>query len=299
MRADAFALAFSAIFTLSLGASGFCRTTTCDENTCQQDPACDVCLIGGEPLFWPGGCLSFAVHEEGSPLRDIDGESARLAIGNAFERWLGASCAGGEPPGLAVYDYGLVECGREEYDKHGPNANIWAFRDTDWPYESWKIALATVRFNTQTGQIRDVDVELNSEDVFFSLDGTGAVDLHSVVTHEAGHFLGLAHSCDPEATMLEGYAQGSDTLAADDEIGICTVYPPGSLNDACDPTPQRGFTSTCAKFEEDDPGCAACGAATSRSSTPGSFGLVAVALLLWRRLRTSSRRRAPRTARCR
>jgi hypothetical protein len=298
MRAEALVLAFAGATTLALPCAAFCRTTTCIESECQPDASCPDCLVGGQPLFWPGGCLSFAVQQNGSPLRGIDAEAARLAISNGFERWLDASCPGGEAPGLAVYDYGLVECSRETFDQEGPNANIWMFRDTNWPYESWKLAVTTVRFNPESAQIRDVDVELNSEGAWFSLDGSGEFDLSAVVTHEAGHFLGLSHVCDTDATMYPDYRAASVTLGADDVSGICAAYPPGTLDEACNPEPRNGFSSTC---PEDESGCAACGAARGSSSAADPLVLVAgvVLLLRRRRFRTSSRSRAPRTARCR
>jgi hypothetical protein len=299
MRARIALLGFVAASAFALPVSAFCRTTTCDEHTCKPHPECFDCLVGGDPIFWPGGCVSFAVNDAGSPLHGIDGESARLAIANAFERWLGASCAGGQAPGLAIYDYGLVECSRETYDQSGPNANLWVFRDEGWPYESWKIALATVRFNPESAQIRDVDVEINSEGFELSLDGSTGFDLHAVVTHEAGHFLGLAHVCETEPTMYGDYRAGSVTLETDDENGICDIYPPGTLDETCDPAPTNGFSGSCP--ESDEGGCDACGAA------PASRGGVDIALLALglglsfarRRLRTSSRTRAPRRARSR
>src|SRR5206468_38411 len=87
-------------------------------------------------------------------------------------------------------------------------------------------------------------------------------DFASIVTHETGHFLGMAHSGDSHATMYAHYNPGSTTLrnlTADDVSGICTVYPPdGSravaknvtpsgrvASDACDPIPRHGFGPDC------------------------------------------------------
>ena len=61
-------------------------------------------------------------------------------------------------------------------------------------------------------------------------------DLPSILTHEVGHFLGMAHSTEPCTvggddcpTMNPFYTTGSDayrSLEADDVAGICAVYPP-------------------------------------------------------------------------
>jgi MYXO-CTERM domain-containing protein len=51
-------------------------------------------------------------------------------------------------------------------------------------------------------------------------------DLQAILTHEAGHFLGLAHSVDTSAIMYAFYSPGSIHLTPDDVAGICTIYPP-------------------------------------------------------------------------
>jgi hypothetical protein len=62
------------------------------------------------------------------------------------------------------------------------------------------------------------------------------IDLQSVVTHEAGHFLGLAHPPVPEATMYATMPVGETkkrTLYSDDVSGVCTIYPAGAAAVTC------------------------------------------------------------------
>ena len=58
-----------------------------------------------------------------------------------------------------------------------------------------------------------------------------STDAGSILTHEAGHMLGLDHPSDqPSATMYAFYSRGSTALRvldADDVDGVCTVYPAG------------------------------------------------------------------------
>jgi hypothetical protein len=97
-----------------------------------------------------------------------------------------------------------------------------------------------------------------------------AYDFASVATHEAGHFLGIAHSDVPGATMYARYDQGQTSMryvSPDDVEGICTVYRPdgdravlnGKITQApgCNPTPRGGYDVQCQKRE------ASCGSAST------------------------------------
>ncbi len=58
--------------------------------------------------------------------------------------------------------------------------------------------------------------------------GSGSrVNAYSITLHEAGHYYGLGHSSDGSATMYYAYSGGVSTLNADDEAGICALYPGG------------------------------------------------------------------------
>ena len=108
-------------------------------------------------------------------------------------------------------------------------------------------------------------------------------DVLSILTHEAGHMLGLAHSDVNGATMQVEYVQGSTTLRSlhsDDMGGICEAYPPGEVG-TCDPTPRHGFQSTCGPAPVEE-GCG-CTSAPRRAGG-GWLGLVMglTTLMAWR-----------------
>ena len=168
------------------------------------------------------------------------------------------------------------------------------------------IALTTVSYVASTGEIVDADMELNAWGgsgpsppgyYFTCVDGTvcdprfppqtGCVstDVQDVVTHEAGHVLGLAHSPDPTATMFASAPLSEiskRTLAPDDVSGICSIYPAGLPTNTgpqpgvCNGSGQMALraSSTC---EQPSTGCG-CG-------TTGAEAWLGLALLvlLWRR----------------
>jgi hypothetical protein len=130
-------------------------------------------------------------------------------------------------------------------------------------------------------------------------------DYLSIMTHEAGHFLGLAHSADEDATMFARYLPGRTKmrdLMRDDVEGICAVYPPTGIRNVdpsidagvipaseCDPAPRRRFLSEC-RPPEDEEDCAVHGGPGRPSRAYGvvALGLFVGALLARRRAARSS-----------
>jgi len=108
------------------------------------------------------------------------------------------------------------------------------------------------------------DMELNADDFRWVIDGgTGEadpVDVQGLVVHEAGHFVGLLHTCEPSAqdgapacasggepeTMWPRYTgENQRTLEPDDVAGICFLYPaPGCATEGCPPG-QRCVMDAC------------------------------------------------------
>lgn len=276
------------------GASGYCRTTTCPfpkgyptaEGQCE--PAnwsdSDTCRQAGEsnaPLWWRTACVGYDLNAAaGSGLSYADFSAA---ADGAFSAWTNATCPSTTSDtrvSIDVRDLGPVTCAKAEYDETGPNQNVIVFHDDAWPYEaadvaatdtpkSLTIALTTVSYDKETGELLDADIELNSADYTFttSAAATGELgesfDLQSVLTHETGHFLGLAHSPLTRAVMnASGDTDSGGTkraLALEDVLGICSIYTAsgernvstlaassGTLAEgSCDPTPHGGFSSTC------------------------------------------------------
>jgi hypothetical protein len=240
-------------FGVTTNAGAFCRARTCDAT----DPAqhCQImngdCVVTGHLLHWPTGCVTFDVQRDGSPLRGIDANAVNDATTAAFLTWKAADC-GGAQPALEVGTYGPVVCNESTYNQDGKNANIVMFRDDSWPYPNSidAYALTTVRFDPNTGEILDADIEVNSSGFDIVTDGSPAgVDLQSILTHEVGHFLGMAHTptTDTVSTMRPGWngvGTGLRSLSTDDEAGICDIYPPGTaVPTTCEP--RHGFASEC------------------------------------------------------
>jgi hypothetical protein len=272
-------------------ASAYCRTTTCDPVT--EEGGCgrtdDGCFAKGDPLFWPDLCVTFGVHADGSPLRNISYDKAEAAARAAFQSWISADCGGGSHPSIGVVPRGRVYCdqlefnhdGSESPNAQGPNANIIVFRDDGWPYNDIQrtIALTTITFATKTGEILDADIEVNSTGIALSTSDTAVTsDLQSILTHEVGHFLGLAHSLEPNASMNRNYDRGDlsfRTLSEDDRAGICSIYPGGDedVEDCTGEEPRYGFSRYCGTPDQADAGVL-CSTMAGRTTASGSSYLL-------------------------
>ncbi len=272
------ALAAVGLWLAPSRAHAYCRTTTCDPQTENCDPpAGSDCTTAGLPVYWPGLCVGYSLQRNAS--QQVPFDTFQKVADTSFSTWTQVDCGGGKPPTIELSDMGPVTCDQPEYNQHSGNANIVMFRDTSWPYSNATntLALTTVTFNTKTGEIYDVDMEINSWQTQLTTSDTGVhYDLQSIITHEAGHFLGLAHSSDPAATMYASYEPGTTTLRSlspDDEAGICAVYPPDRSASTCDVTPRHGYQDTCGDTPpKPNSGCAVHAPDTE---APGSAGLIA------------------------
>jgi hypothetical protein len=161
------------------------------------------------------------------------------AVLSGFARWTTAQVActtwsstfGGNftsPSGIAAIN-----------GSDGQNLLIW-LGGADWTYSQAILGLTTITYDPGTGQILDADTQYNDNQVWKVGGSADAVDVESIATHEAGHFLGLAHTPSVSAVMYATYTIGDikrDLDPGTDVQDVCTVYPSqtagGTQGDLC------------------------------------------------------------------
>jgi hypothetical protein len=298
MRRHCFRLAARLVGAALLGlavprpAAAYCLTHTCEfsgTEVCTWDRE-RGCWTGGTVARWGSRCLHYAVQADGSPEQGISAAQLGQALAAAFRTWSDVPCESGLSPELTAIERGRTRCDQVEYNCFTPelNDNVVLFRDGRSDLAATTVALTTTVANTSTGQILDVDVELNSQAFDFYLDPRdarpGAHDLQLVLNHELGHFLGLSHTLEPGALMSAEYQQADREPAADDIAGICRSLGPSASDPVCSfgPSPDTcvGTDASCQvplPVLHDNDGCA-LRPGPARGGHAGLSGWLALAL---------------------
>lgn len=302
--------AFAASTLSSVSASAYCALNTCKDiteseaeqsldlepYTCERT---DGCISEGKQLFWDSNCLTFGVSGVNTKSLGLSPDEFEAIVEDSFKVWEGVKCSNGKHPGLKVQSVGEVETNGDFFCEEEPRANlsVWSLV-TRWERSSNALGYTSSTHNRKDGEVFDADVELNLNKIANETAPEDyAVVLGKIVTHEAGHFLGLAHSQDEEAVMYASY----DTfdlftreLNQDDIDGICDLYPPdddlkcsepgyveAALNqDACDEA------ALAQDNAQEQSGCTVAAAPAGRSGPLSWFGVaVGLGVALRRRRR--------------
>lgn len=246
--------------------------------------------------------MDYSIDMTGSP--DLDRASVEAVVSRSFDAWLGVRC-GGVAPGFEVQETAEPsDCREAEYRGRGGNVNTIAFID-DWAsyvehphdYDPFAFAVTTVWNVTATGEILDVDMQINQTlGPYGVCPAAGCpgvetmsaetADLQNIVTHELGHFFGIGHSQVLGATMYAVSLRGETAkriLRTDDVDAFCAIYPPGSLPAECDFTPVGGLRLDCPSTNGGGGRCSLDHASQSKPWWSGLGILIGATLLVRRR----------------
>lgn len=144
----------------------------------------------------------------------------------------------------------------------GDGRSVIGWVEGGWRHGSSAIGVTGPRWNGRNCII-EADMEMNGQN-FTWITGPGSgsrVNTYSITLHEGGHYYGLGHSNDRNATMYFAYTGGIDAINADDEGGICTLYPgdgPVDCTVSGCPAGQECVGGSCQPVMGDGTVCAPC-----------------------------------------
>ncbi len=177
---------------------------------------------GSAPTHWDPLPVHYRIHQTGS--QDLPITTVEASFAAAWETWASPCCSAWS----VVYDGRTTTTALDDSPQH-----VISFVENNWP--TWLGSATSTIATTQvvySGScvLLDADIVFNGVTHIFvdrAPNASNEVDLQSIATHEGGHWLGLGHSSFTSATMYAVYDNdiGQRTLHADDEAGVCALYP--------------------------------------------------------------------------
>jgi len=194
--------------------------------------------LKGTIVRWNALPISYYLDEGGT--NGLTASQAQQCFRDSFRDWEAVDCSR-----LAFRELGTTSNKRvlpmsSSYNvyQNGRNELVW-INDSTWTFGSQVLGVTMTNGTWNWGTITESDIAFNGRNYKWNLTGTigywnNDMDCKSVAIHEIGHLFGLQHVLsgasvtDPPTMAPAVDPQGrSASLARDDQLGACFLYPEG------------------------------------------------------------------------
>ncbi|MEM9187836.1 MAG: matrixin family metalloprotease [Myxococcota bacterium] len=210
--------------------------------------------IDGRRPVWCGPAQYF-LNQAGSA--DLGFATTEAEVNRGMQDWALQACTG-----LTSTYQGTTDRTAGVYE--GTPTISWS--ESGWRHDARAIGVTGPTWTVGGGGacIREADMDMNGVNYNWTTNSGRFQDVnaYSIILHEGGHYYGLGHSNDRNATMFASYAGGISALNADDQAGICSLYPgdgPVDCTVSGCPTGQECVSGSCRAIMGDGTICSPCG----------------------------------------
>lgn len=186
----------------------------------------------GLPIRWPDGEIVIDLSM-GAESFAISQELGDQEVGAAFDAWQSAA------RGHVTFAYQPTGSQALPTKRDGRNVIRWGTESDDPFVDSEALATTYLTYRTSTGEALEADIVVNALDYEWSTgDCNQRYDLRNVLAHEAGHFVGLAHSQERDSTMFPSAGRCETQkreLSGDDREATAYLYENLRLEGAANP----------------------------------------------------------------
>lgn len=170
----------------------------------------------GTSVHWPAASTVLDLYVNSQNGQSLDDNTIQTIAASSLAQW-------NDIGNVTLRKNVTLNKGQEEFNE------IYFSTDPHVFSGSGVIGITQVGFQETTGEIVEADILLN-DNFTFSTTPSDPSYLGNVITHEAGHFLGLGHGQVVGSTMFYSLTRGQYQVNDDDKAGLYSLYPNGNVN---------------------------------------------------------------------
>jgi len=170
----------------------------------------------GTSVHWPAASTVLDLYVNSQNGQSLDDNTVQTIAASSLAQW-------NDIGNVTLRKNVTLNKGQEEFNE------IYFSTDPNVFSGSGVIGITQVGFQETTGEIVEADILLN-DNFTFSTTPSDPSYLGNVITHEAGHFLGLGHGQVAGSTMFYSLTRGQYQVNDDDKAGLYSLYPNGNVN---------------------------------------------------------------------